>query len=56
MSRIVPNSPGDCFGTTDALYRLWSQWMDASYAGELDRGIGKEPAEMGRAPGADGVR
>ena len=27
-SRIVPNNPGDCFTSTDALYRLWSQWMD----------------------------
>ena len=22
-SRIVLNSPGDCFGSTDALYRVW---------------------------------
>ena len=27
-SRIVPNSPGDCFGITDTLYTVWSQWMD----------------------------
>ena len=26
-SRNVPNSPGDCFGSTDALYRVWSQWI-----------------------------
>ena len=24
----VPNSPGDCFSSTDALYRVWSKWMD----------------------------
>ena len=27
-SRIVPNSQGDCFRSTNALYRVWSQWMD----------------------------
>ena len=27
-SRIVSNSQGDCLGSTDALYRIWSQWMD----------------------------
>ena len=27
-SRIVPNSPGDCLGSTDALHRVWSHWMD----------------------------
>ena len=26
-SRIVPNSQGDCFGNTNALHRVWSQWM-----------------------------
>ena len=25
---IVPNSPGDCFSSTDTLYRVWSQRMD----------------------------
>ena len=28
LSRIVPNSQGDCFGSTNALHRVWSQWMD----------------------------
>ena len=27
-SRIVPNSQGDCLGSTNALHRVWSQWMD----------------------------
>ena len=27
-SRIVPNSPRNCLGSTDALHRVWSQWMD----------------------------
>ena len=27
-SRIVPNSPGDCLGSTNALHKVWSQWMD----------------------------
>ena len=27
-SRIVPNSQRGCFGSTNALHRLWSQWMD----------------------------
>ena len=27
-SRIVPNSPGDCLSSTNALCRVWSQWMD----------------------------
>uniref|UniRef100_A0A8C4NHV2 Ras homolog, mTORC1 binding n=1 Tax=Eptatretus burgeri TaxID=7764 RepID=A0A8C4NHV2_EPTBU len=27
-SRIVSNSQGDCFGSTKALHRVWSQWMD----------------------------
>ena len=26
LSRIVLNSEGDCFGSTNALYRVWSQW------------------------------
>ena len=30
LSRIVPNSQGDCFGSTNALHRLWSQWMDGT--------------------------
>ena len=25
-SRIVPNSPGDYFGSIKALYKVWSQW------------------------------
>ena len=28
LSRIVPNSQGDCFGSTNALHRVWSRWMD----------------------------
>ena len=28
LSRIVSNSQGDCFGSTNALHRVWSQWMD----------------------------
>ena len=27
-SRIVPNSQGDCLGSTNALHRVWFQWMD----------------------------
>ena len=27
-SRIVPNSQGDCLGSTNALHRVWSQWTD----------------------------
>ena len=27
-SRIVSNSPRDCSGGTNALHRVWSQWMD----------------------------
>ena len=27
-SRIVSNSQGDCLGSTNALHRVWSQWMD----------------------------
>ena len=27
-SRIVPNSQRDCLGSTNTLYRVWSQWMD----------------------------
>ena len=27
-SRIVPNSQGDCLGSTNALHKIWSQWMD----------------------------
>ena len=27
-SSIVSNSQGDCFGSTNALHRVWSQWMD----------------------------
>ena len=27
-SRIVPNSQGDRLGSTNALHRVWSQWMD----------------------------
>uniref|UniRef100_A0A8C4WQ26 Uncharacterized protein n=1 Tax=Eptatretus burgeri TaxID=7764 RepID=A0A8C4WQ26_EPTBU len=27
-SRIVPNRQGDCLGSTNALHRVWSQWMD----------------------------
>ena len=30
LSRIVPNSPGDCFDSTNALYRVCSQWLDGS--------------------------
>ena len=26
--RIVPNSQGDCLGSTNALHRVLSQWMD----------------------------
>ena len=29
-SRIVPNSQEDCVGSTNALHRVWSQWMDGS--------------------------
>ena len=28
QSRIAPNSPGDCFGSTDAMYRVWPPWME----------------------------
>ena len=28
-SRIVSNSQGVCFGSTNALHRVWSRWMDA---------------------------
>ena len=28
LSRIVPKSQGDCLGSTNALHRVWSQWMD----------------------------
>ena len=28
LSRIVPNSQGDCLGSTNALHRVWSQRMD----------------------------
>ena len=27
-SRIVSNSQGDYLGSTNALHRMWSQWMD----------------------------
>ena len=27
-SRIASNSQGDCLGSTNALHRVWSQWMD----------------------------
>ena len=27
-SMIVPNSQGDCLGSTNALHRVWSQWME----------------------------
>ena len=27
LSRIVPNNRGDCFGSTNALYRVWTQWI-----------------------------
>ena len=43
-SRIVPNSQGDCLVSTNALHRVWSQWMDgwswvlAPLAAELTRG------------------
>ena len=30
-SRIVPNSPGDCSGSTNGLHRVWSQWIDGSF-------------------------
>ena len=33
-SRIVPNSQGDCLGSTNALHRVWSQWMDGCMLGE----------------------
>ena len=28
LSRIVPNSPGNCLGSTNALHRVWSWWLD----------------------------
>jgi len=28
LSRIVPNSQGDCLNRTNALHRGWSRWMD----------------------------
>ena len=28
LSRIVPDSQGDCLGSTNALHRVWSQRMD----------------------------
>ena len=27
LSRIGPNSPGDCLGSTNALHRVWLQWI-----------------------------
>ena len=30
-SRIVPNSQWDCWGSTNALQRVWSQWMDGCF-------------------------
>ena len=33
LSRIVSSSPGDCFGSTDALHRVWSQCMNACMVG-----------------------
>ena len=34
-SRMVPNNQGDCFGNTNALYRVWSlvtmEWMDGPF-------------------------
>ena len=35
MPRIVPNSQGNCFGSTNAQHRVWSQWMD----GWMDKSI-----------------
>ena len=32
-SKIVPNSPGDCLGSTNALHRVWCQWMDRWFVG-----------------------
>ena len=29
--RIASNSQGDCLGSTNALRRVWSQWMDGCY-------------------------
>jgi len=33
LSRIVPNSQGVRLGSTNALYRVWSQWMDTKHSG-----------------------
>ena len=33
-SRIVPNSQGDCFGSSNALHRVWSRWMDGWMDGD----------------------
>ena len=32
LSRIVSNSPGDCFGSTNALHKVWFQWMELKEA------------------------
>ena len=28
---MVPNSQGDCFGSTNAMHSLWSHWMDGCH-------------------------
>ena len=30
-SMIVPNRKGDCFGSTNALQRVWSRWIDGRF-------------------------
>ena len=33
LSSILPNSPEYCFGSTNALHRVWSKWMDCGGGG-----------------------
>ena len=40
-SGIVPNTQGDCWGSTNALHRVWSQWMDGCVPQPPTHGEGK---------------